>query len=247
MTTETGGEPRRGPLVDWPSTLVEVGLVLLGLLIAFSVDRLWEAHREHQREAEYVASLHDEFEANVLELDRLLAHQQEVVQAGRIILEAVAAPTSQKHFELAAAAVPAVFNFWPTRLQTATYDDLKNTGAIELIRDVELRTALARFDALLTSEVPLGDALVLEEFIHGVRPYLVETLTPDVYMSESLRTAVGIPRLPRAGSLETALRDPRFWNLVAQRMQFEWARTQLYMADLRSIASRIVELTAPGR
>jgi len=62
-------DPRDGKTrIDWSSTLIEVALVLLGLLLAFSGDRLWDAHSERVREAQYVARLHTEFSATVAEL-----------------------------------------------------------------------------------------------------------------------------------------------------------------------------------
>lgn len=58
-----GGKAR----IDWSSALVEVALVVLGLLLAFSGDRVWHAHGERVREAQYLAGLHTEFLATVTE------------------------------------------------------------------------------------------------------------------------------------------------------------------------------------
>jgi hypothetical protein len=229
--------------IDWSSTLVEVALVLLGLLLAFSGDRLWDAHREHVREAQYLARLHTEFSATVAELDSAIAHQDQVLDAGRTILDALAHLEAPDSEERVAEAVPAVFDFWSLKFFTATYDDLKSSGNLELLQNAELRVTLAEFDALAVSDVAIGEQLVRDEWLQLVRPYLARTLSSDVYLDASMREAMGVPLHARVGRVDAVVNDLEFWNLITHRMLLEQGRKGTFLKT-RELAARIVELTA---
>ncbi|MHB1193832.1 MAG: hypothetical protein ACYC6F_12385 [Longimicrobiales bacterium] len=229
--------------IDWFSTLVEVALVLLGLLLAFSGDRLWDAHREHVREAQYLARLHTEFSATVAELDSAIAHQDQVLAAGRAILDALAQPETPDCEERVAEAVPAVFDFWSLKFFTATYDDLKSSGNLELLQSTELRVALAGFDALAGSDVAIGEQLVRDEWLQLVRPYLARTLSSDVYLRPSMREGMGVPLHSGTGRVESVMGDLEFWNLITHRILLEQGRRMTFL-EARKVAARVAELTA---
>ena len=169
-----------------------------------------------------------------------------MLEAGRAILDALAQPGTPGREERVAEAVPAVFDFWSLKFFRATYDDLKSSGSLEVLQSTELRVALAEFDALAVSDVAIGEQLVRDEWLQLVRPYLGRTISSDVYLTPSIREALGVPPYPRVGRVDAVMGDLEFWNLVTVRILLEQGRRGTFL-QTREVAARIVELTAQAR
>ena len=229
--------------INWPSTLTEVGLILLGLLLAFSADRFWENKQERLRESDYLARLHDDLVTTAASLDSAIVHQDRVLEAGREILDAAVDPNAPGAESDFAAAIPTVFDFRSPTFVTATYDDLLNSGNLGLVRDQELRTVLAEFDALLDGHIALGERVVLDEWIHRVRPILGQAFPAEVYQLPEDRSRMGVPTSPFSSDLRDTMESLEFWNLVTHRLIVADSRKTTFIRA-RDLANRLVALTA---
>jgi hypothetical protein len=230
------------PRIDWPSITLQVGLILLGLLLAFSVDRGWDGYQKRQVENDYKEALRADFSANVSALDSAIMSERRILAGGRAILGAIADRRMIARDSVVAANIPKIFDFALVSLNTATYDDLKAAGALAELRDHELRRALANFDALLNGELAHADRIDFDGWLGLTYPYLNGRISSDVYYTTRLRSEIGVPVRQAAKPIHDVLDDEAFWNLVALRLQVETARLRL-METLRGFAVDVVHRT----
>jgi hypothetical protein len=230
--------------INWPSTLTEVGLILLGLLLAFSADRAWENRQDVIRESGHIARLHQDFSATAASLDTAIAHQNRVLEAGKAILEAMADPAADDAVSRFSEAIPAVFDFRSPRVYTAAYDELQSSGDFGVLRDQELRLALAEFEALLRGNMAQREDIVRDEWIHRVRPVLGSRIPSEIYLKPDHSVRRGSPESPFDTNLREVMTDLEFWNLITHRMIVA-SGSQGTFVRAREIAARIVDLTMP--
>jgi hypothetical protein len=219
-------------------------LILLGLLLAFSADRVWEYRQDRIRESENIARLHEDFTATAASLDTAVAHQDRLLEAARAILEAMASPNADDAMVRFSEAIPVVFDFRSPRIFMATLDELKSSGDFAVIRDQELRLAFAEFEALLQGNMATREDIVRAQWIHNVTPILGPRLSSDIYLRPEDLDRLVIPESPFDANLREVMSDLEFWNLITHRIIVaEGGRGSFLKA--REIVARIVDLTMP--
>jgi hypothetical protein len=160
--------------IPWARVALE-GVVIVGsILLAFGIEAGWEARGERQERRAVVAALQSDFAAAREGLDGLQANNQEIEATAEAVSAALVASS-------ATIAVPP--EDVVQLIRTPTYDpplgelrSLIQSGRVSLIRDADLRSALATWETLvadLNDESELHVAFIYEEFI----PFLRET--PD--------------------------------------------------------------------
>lgn len=128
---------------DWFAVFVELFVVVVGLLLAFQIDRWWEQQRERLQEVEYVARLTIDVESDIpviqlaIELAKLRKGMADVLM--RVAETPTAANEHPMHF--IAAVQQAAFTYSPN-LTNHTFDDMRSTGNLRLLRDAEIKKAL---------------------------------------------------------------------------------------------------------
>lgn len=131
---------------DWAAVLIEILVVMIGLLMAFQVDRWWEARGEGLREGAYIASIVSEVEADVSALEYAVALAE--VRLGfadllmRVATDSSAALAEPGMFLVAVSQ--AAYTYTPT-LASYTFEDLLSTGGLRLIRDPDIKRALHKY------------------------------------------------------------------------------------------------------
>jgi hypothetical protein len=128
---------------DWFAVFVELFVVVVGLLLAFQIDRWWEQQRERLQEVDYVARLTIDVESDIpviqlaIELAKLRKGMADVLM--RVAETPTAANEHPMHF--IAAVQQAAFTYSPN-LTNHTFDDMRSTGNLRLLRDAEIKKAL---------------------------------------------------------------------------------------------------------
>ena len=128
---------------DWFAVFVELFVVVVGLLLAFQIDRWWEQQRERLQEVEYVARLTIDVESDIpviqlaIELAKLRKGMADVLM--RVAETPTAANEHPMHF--IAAVQQAAFTYSPN-LTNHTFDDMRSTGNLRLLREAEIKKAL---------------------------------------------------------------------------------------------------------
>ena len=128
---------------DWFAVFVELFVVVVGLLLAFQIDRWWEQRGERLQEVEYVARLIIDVESDIpviqlaIELAKLRKGMADVLM--RVAETPTAATEHPIHF--IAAVQQAAFTYSPN-LTNHTFDDMRSTGNLRLLREAEIKKAL---------------------------------------------------------------------------------------------------------
>ena len=175
----------------------EILLVVIGILIALQVDA-WQKQREKaQQEAYYLTRLEGELQSNIeiaRELEAFKSFQNENARlvngflTNRIPKEAV-----DQDFFLALEHLTWFYNH---NFQRNVWEELKSTGNIDLISDLELRTRISRMYNVL--EFFQGFEKEWETYTVGYRRLLgdanVFSVETRVELSKALRPwgAVGV-------------------------------------------------------
>lgn len=128
---------------DWFVVAVELLVVLVGILLAFQVDRWWEQRGERIQEVEYVARLTNDIESDIPIIQRAI--ELATLRKGMADLLMRVADTPTEAYEnpvhFIVAVHQAAFTYSPN-LTSHTFDDLRSTGNLKLLRDLDIKKAL---------------------------------------------------------------------------------------------------------
>ena len=225
-------------------SLGELGIIIVGILLAIAVDDRWTTRQERLEETEILETMTQDVAASRtalrLTLDRLeTAHRQLVVLSegsdGRI---------SSANDEAVTQHLYSLFDLPPITVSMSSYDEIKNSGRLRLLDSPVLRRRLADFDAQYAFALQTHrDAFQHQQL--KLDPYLIE----NVQMSQLSTLALG--EKADAGSENQTLiplveiRDHRnlLNNAVFQNhVAFKYYLVAYYQEQLRILQSRIDEV-----
>lgn len=198
--------------IDWPKTLTEFLIIVVGVLAALGVDE-WRGEREDRTlEASYLQRLRVDinrdlatFAAEAIGLEKKAAFLQSLIDR-----------TTEQQFEenpraLMEAKVTSSFRGVPAVVRT-TFDELLSTGRLALIRDTEIRTAISEYYADYASFEEQVNNFTPGEYVklvNGLVPgkiardwRLSNTISQPQEFSRSLRKLEEHPRLSAAANSE---------------------------------------------
>lgn len=134
---------------DWFAVTVEVLVVIVGLLLAFQLDRWWEQRGERVQEAEFVARLaadvasDTEFIGQAIELATMRKGMAELLMD---VAEDPSAATRDP-VRFVAAVHQAAYTFAPI-LSAYTFEEMRSTGNLRLLQDPEVKKTLYSYYGL---------------------------------------------------------------------------------------------------
>ncbi len=128
---------------DWLAVIVEILVVMLGLLLAFQLDRWREGRADRQKERTYVDRLIADVSADIPGIEHAIALatlRQELTTLLMAVSDDPSAATQQPALFLAAMN-QAAFTYTPT-LTSHTFENLRSTGDLRLIRGEPVKKSL---------------------------------------------------------------------------------------------------------
>lgn len=189
---------------DWAAIVIEFLIVVLGIFAALQAENWNEERKDRQLEKVYLSRLVDETRDNLAMLntyDRIYAEKVRFISAlpAMPLGDAFRQDPSGFMDQLDISAYVAIPD-----MRSETYQELESSGRLSLIRDTNLRTAIANNLNDYRSVQP-----VLAEPIGDYRRILFETLPGQSY--QEYRTGTGITDAAKTvAALETFRDDPRF-------------------------------------
>jgi hypothetical protein len=162
---------------DWFTVMVEFSLVVAGVLVALQADN-WNRERGFRElERQYLERLYDDMQDSLLAQAGYRAWNTDQLSAQQVVIRALrsgALSEEDRHaFERGLAYVGSMN---PPSRQWGTVEELKATGNISVIRDIELRKLLARRDADFLRVRQLTDKT--ERTIAIIQPELYKRFAP---------------------------------------------------------------------
>lgn len=128
---------------NWSVLFLELLVVVIGLVLAFQVDRWWEERGERVKEQEYINRLITE----VREDTEAISYASDLAEVRKGFAELLIdvannpAVAQQQPAMFLAAVAQAPFTFTPS-LVSHTFEDLRSTGSMGLIRNAQVKSAL---------------------------------------------------------------------------------------------------------
>lgn len=201
-----------------------MALIVVSILIAFSLDRWWEASRQRGDERQYLEALHQEFTNNRATL-------QESLQ-GLAVMDAAVAQllrlTGPEPQELSPDSLAALFDYsfryGVLELPSGSLQGLLASGELAIITDERLKPRLAAWPALLARA--RGDTELLVQNREELIRYL-DTLMPTLAIARNdgggrrtkfpVHVAAVLSDMRVEGLLGN--REVRLYNVIADHRQ----------------------------
>ena len=136
-------------------------MIVVSILLAFAIDAGWDEFKDRGDEREVLLALVQEFEANLEEATGTIASHERSSRLIALAHERTASETALLDADSAAATLAALASPRTFDAIRGSLDALIGSGRLELIRDQELRRALAVFLNLVDDSVE--DAAYLAE------------------------------------------------------------------------------------
>ena len=133
-------ESRYGPLG------LEIVVVILGILIAFQIDRWAEERRDRSHEYEYLLRLQEDLQIEILGMDEAIEYAESRIASVLLLEEVIANPSivTEQPGSLPVALETATWRSFP-QINAFVYTELQSSGNLALIQSEPLRRELANY------------------------------------------------------------------------------------------------------
>ena len=154
----------------WGDAAFELVVVAIGILMAFQVDRWWELRRDRESEQEYILRLIGDLEKDVTETAGGVATAELRRDLGALLMDVVENPelALEQPVDFIIAIDQSAYTFTPA-LTTNTFEELKSTGRLGLLRDDEVRNGLFDYYRYDESERQYQSLQLMQEIRHFER------------------------------------------------------------------------------
>jgi hypothetical protein len=133
---------------NWFAICIDLVIVVVGVFLAFQVERLYETRRLQSEEQSHLVSLRQDFESSRAQLARVIdIHQRSVNAASQLILD--------ENFALGEISYDTFYQLLSDVQRTGTpniprrtYDLLISSGEIDTLQNESLKADIASFYAL---------------------------------------------------------------------------------------------------
>lgn len=209
----------------------EIVLVVIGILIALSINN-WNEHRKNYLiEKELLRGLIMDFSETKYRLNKTINLQNTAFYYGkRLLLLYETNRLLEKKDSIAAFVGFGALSWWRAEPVTGTYDAIISTGNIGLLRNKELRRYLAEFDAELKSgfedheySMDLLNQLTLEQSEYAFN-FLYDQTRSDLglqVINDSIEKEKNI-----ISSINALKKNKRFFGLLSSRLMMEKNRLE---------------------
>jgi len=128
---------------EWFAVVVELFVVIVGLMLAFQLDRWWEQRGERVQEAEYVGRLIADVETDIPTIEYAISLAELRKGMADLLMEVAENPAAatRNPVRFIAAVLQAAFTYSPN-LAAHTFEDMRSTGNLRLLRDSTIRDGL---------------------------------------------------------------------------------------------------------
>jgi len=131
---------------DWSALIAELAIVVIGIIIAIQADRWWKYQDDLQQEQIYIARLTEDLERDVESINRAIALAEFRFALSNLMIAAAEDPeiVRQRPAEFMTAIHQSSFTHTPS-FNSDTFEELRSTGSLSLLRDDELKSALFEY------------------------------------------------------------------------------------------------------
>lgn len=163
---------------DWVAVAIEVLIVVAGVFIGLQVSNWNEQRKESARGAEYLQRLHDELLEDSRGLRDIHAFWSKAASYGEVALAyAEEGELGQGSAWATLLAYYQASQVWPYRKPDVTFEEIRSSGDVLLIRNAALRARIAyHYSAGAGSQIVevLGLVPRYREHVRGLTPWAIQ-------------------------------------------------------------------------
>ncbi len=234
---------------DWTAVVVELLIVVLGVFIGLQAQEWATAHAEQQRADVLLQQLRGDLDKERLDLKTYMAYQQVTADYARTAIKGLESPGSVDPATWVASAYQAS-QILPAASNRATFEEMKSTGVIDLIRNARLRALLISyysFDwsqaATITAQAPY------RELVRSVLPYStqkaikascgdISATTGDVLLPKTCH--IDVP----AATIERAAASLRATPGLLTALTYQLSLTETHMDTVPAVQQQLDDVIA---
>ena len=158
---------------NWFAVGLEIVIVVIGLLIAFQIDRWYDQAQERKRETSYLERLGENLEKDYADLQLNIEFYETVFNYGQLALaySEGADVGSATNWNILVALFQSS-QIWPIIPAASTYEELKSAGELSLIRSLDLRNDMVFYygGAKLRYDQTIGISPPYRKMVRGLIP-----------------------------------------------------------------------------
>jgi hypothetical protein len=225
---------------EWTAIFLDFVIVVAGILIAFQITAWNEARRDRALEREYLERLNADIRNTLVSRASAATWDETRLAQQALVLHSLRSGVLRDEDRAAFNTGLAWFGFVSgPEVQWATVDELRSTGAMNLIRNVALRSSVLRFDADLKRRQGITDNFMRS--IYAFREQIGGKF--EVVNFEGERNDVTLNY-----DFNALTADPAFLNALSQidmlgRFRLDMNKTVL--ADLTALRDEIARELEP--
>lgn len=190
--------------------ILEMLVVVVSILIAFSLDAWWEGRAEARTETAHLRAIRSDFEQNVARLSARVDRQQQIADASRRLLVAISSETPPVR-DSVGTLLSQVFSSGRFVPVMGAYEAVISSGGLAQVRDDSLRLALADFASLL-------EGRYYERYADELYVDFIRSFTGRLGMAAAVVATDSLAAAQAAVVLQSGLlADPGFHERLALR------------------------------
>ncbi len=155
---------------EWTAVAIDFAIVVVGVFVGIQAANWNDLRADQARARGYLERIHDDVEADLANYENRISFWKDVSNYGRTGLDYAdksrSPGSSQWGLLLAYFQASQVGEFWT---RSTTYDELKGAGELNLIANLDLRNALARYYTEAGNPA-LTERPAYREHVRGVIP-----------------------------------------------------------------------------
>jgi hypothetical protein len=199
--------------INW--LIAEVIIVVLGILIALSIDAWWDDYQQASEAQQLKQELLADFNENHVLINQEIKKIEVTEQAARQLLTFMAEPSKQSHYS-SMKDIGNVFTFGSWQPINDTYKEAISSGRLKLIKDRTLRVALNNYQSRLEDSRLIESAIQIQYF-DQLEPFMVAN---TVYSEIAYHTFKGeLIEAPFKTDLKALATNRELWNLISLRLE----------------------------
>lgn len=155
---------------------VEIVVVILGILIAFQIDRWAQERREREQEHYYLVRLKEDLQFEIGLMVDSLEYAEQRIAAAQLLEEAATNPkiVTKRPNDFAQALERVTWRSFPN-ISAYVYTELQSTGNLFLIRSDVLRRDMADYYSFIQHESGVGLDLEIQNLFTQITAGILST------------------------------------------------------------------------
>jgi hypothetical protein len=165
----------------------EIVLVVIGILIALSLNNWKENFDNRGEEMRILSGLKQEFEVNLSEVNRNIKLNTSTVESCRDLIDLIRTENPFENYRYVDSLIYVVYMFGSFDAQTGIVDEIISSGKLSIIKDSELRNRLTSVSGILDNAEEDYEIRV-NYYMEQILPYLskyFQLINQDQYMDFS--------------------------------------------------------------